>query len=54
LTQRGATYSKDYLTFLAANGYELSDIEKVITKAMKADKLYDKITSSETATEAVA
>lgn len=22
------TYSKDYLTFLAANGYELSDIER--------------------------
>lgn len=53
------TYSKDYLTFLAANGYELSDIEKVITKAMKADKLYDKLvntqnTTKATATEAVA
>ncbi|WP_071289304.1 ParB/RepB/Spo0J family partition protein [Mycolicibacterium llatzerense] len=48
------TYSKDYLTFLAANGYELSDIEKVITKAMKADKLYDKLVSDQTTTEAVA
>lgn len=47
-------YSKDYLTFLAANGYELSDIEKVMTKAIKADKLYDKITAPESTVEAVA
>lgn len=43
-----STNSKDYLTFLATNGYELSDIEKVITKAMKADKLYDKTLSADT------
>lgn len=45
-------YSKDYLTFLAANGYELSDIEKVITKAMKADKLYDKLVSADSTAQA--
>ncbi|APA78439.1 MULTISPECIES: ParB/RepB/Spo0J family partition protein [Mycobacterium] len=49
-----STYSKDYLTFLAANGYELSDIEKVITNAMKADKLYDKLVSDQATTAQVA
>lgn len=49
-----STNSKDYLTFLAANGYELSDIEKVVTKTIKADKLYDKTVTATNDTEAVA
>ncbi|PQM45251.1 hypothetical protein C1Y40_04575 [Mycobacterium talmoniae] len=39
------SYSKSYLAFLADNGYELADIEKVITGAQKADKLYEKISN---------
>ena len=42
-----STYSKDYLTFLAANGYQLSDVEKVITGKLKADTLYDKIAAAD-------
>lgn len=47
-------YAKTYLQFLAANGYDLSDIEKVITGALKADKLYDKITSAAAQVDKVA
>lgn len=42
------TYSKDYLRFLSDNGYELSDIEKVITGNAKADALYDRIAAAST------
>jgi ParB family chromosome partitioning protein len=48
------TYSKNYLTFLADNDYELSDVEKVVTGAMKADTLYDKIVSDTTTVDKVA
>lgn len=36
------TVSGDYLSFLAAQGYELSDIEKVVVGKLTADKLYDR------------
>ena len=38
----------------AGRGYDLSDIEKVITGALKADKLYDKITSAAAQVDKVA
>jgi len=31
----------EYIAFLAANGYELSDIERVITGERTADDLYE-------------
>ncbi|SLC86565.1 ParB/RepB/Spo0J family partition protein [Mycobacteroides abscessus] len=39
--------SKPYLEFLAANGYELADVEKIITGAAKADKVYDKLVADQ-------
>lgn len=39
--------SKPYLEFLAANGYELADVEKIITGAVKADKVYDKLVADQ-------
>ncbi|MGD9622362.1 MAG: ParB/RepB/Spo0J family partition protein [Mycolicibacterium sp.] len=42
------THSRDYLMFLEANGYELADIEKVITGVHSADVLYDSLTTPTT------
>ncbi|MFT8176823.1 ParB/RepB/Spo0J family partition protein [Mycobacteroides chelonae] len=39
--------SKTYLEFLAANGYELAEVEKIITGAAKADKVYDKLVADQ-------
>lgn len=39
--------SKPYLEFLAANGYELAEVEKIITGAVKADKVYDKLVADQ-------
>lgn len=39
--------SKAYLEFLAANGYELAEVEKIITGAAKADKVYDKLVADQ-------
>lgn len=38
-----STHSKEYLTFLAAHGYQLSEIEQVITGDQSADDLYEKV-----------
>lgn len=46
--RRYTNYSKDYLRFLADNGYELSDIEKVITGQAKEDTVYDRIAAAKT------
>ncbi|OKH62364.1 hypothetical protein EB74_16970 [Mycobacterium sp. SWH-M5] len=52
--RHNSTYTKNYLEFLTANGYELSDIEKVMTKELKADELYDQIDSAAREAEKVA
>lgn len=39
--------------FLSDNGYELSDIEKVITGKIKADTLYNRIAAEKAASKAV-
>lgn len=44
-------YSKDLLTFLEDNDYELSAIERVLTGRMTADALYDTITAAPTQDE---
>ncbi|WP_301150469.1 ParB/RepB/Spo0J family partition protein [Mycobacterium simiae] len=46
--RRYTNYSKDYLRYLADNGYELSDIEKVITGQAKDDAVYDRIAAAKT------
>lgn len=48
------TYSKNYLTFLAENGYELSEVEQVVTGALTSDALYDQIDSATSNVEKVA
>jgi ParB family chromosome partitioning protein len=40
---RNGLSNADYLAFLEANGYVLSDIEQVIVGSKKADDLYDEI-----------
>ena len=47
-------YSKNYLTFLAENGYELSEVEQVVTGALTSDALYDQIDSATSDVEKVA
>ncbi|GLE59070.1 hypothetical protein NJBCHELONAE_43810 [Mycobacteroides chelonae] len=42
-------YSRDYLTFLAAQGYSLSDIERVITGEQDQDALYATIAAEKAA-----
>lgn len=38
-----STQSKEYLTYLAAHGYQLAEIEQVITGELSADDLYEKV-----------
>lgn len=47
-------YSQNYLTFLAANGYDLADVEKVITGEMTDEALYDQIDSAASTVEQAA
>lgn len=42
-------YSRDYLTFLAAQGYTLSDIERVVTGELDQDALYATIAAEKAA-----
>lgn len=49
-----STHSKDYLTFLAAHGYQLSEIEQVITGDQSADDLYEKVSTRLEAAKAAA
>ncbi|MDP7707451.1 ParB/RepB/Spo0J family partition protein [Mycobacterium sp. TY815] len=43
------SYGKHYLRFLSDNGYELAEIEKVITCDLTADVLYDRIVADQKA-----
>lgn len=43
------SHGKNYLMFLSDNGYQLSDIEKVITGKIKADTLYDRVAAEKAA-----
>lgn len=45
-------YSRDYLTFLAAQGYTLSEVERVITGELDEDALYESIAAEKAAAKA--